>query len=137
MSRLLIDTTAYSAWVRGHASVRASLEQASALYMSVVVIGELRAGFRGGSRERRNESYLRDFLSVPRVQVVGIDEETTMPYAAIHDELRQRGTPVSPNDLWIAATAYQHGLRVLTLDEDFRKIPLVLVDYIAPRGAAT
>jgi len=132
MSRLLVDTSAYSAWVRGHPPVQEPVQRASEIYMSVIVLGELLAGFRGGSRRRENETFLRDFLSSPRVQVLGIDEETAEPYAAIQHELRQRGTPVSPNDLWIAATAYQHGLRVLTTDGDFRKIPQVLVDYIEP-----
>lgn len=132
MSRLLVDTSAYSAWVRGYAPVRDPIQQAGTLYMSVVVIGELLAGFRSGSRQRQNESWLRDFLSAPRVEIIPIDEDTTPPYAAICAELRRRGTPVSPNDLWIAASAYQHGLRVLTLDSDFRQIPHVLVDYIEP-----
>lgn len=60
---------------------------------------------------------------------------TVPPYAAIHHEFRRRGTPVSHNDMWIAATAYQHGLRVLTLDGGFQKIPQVLVDYIEPPQA--
>lgn len=48
-------------------------------------------------------------------------------YAVIHDYLRAHGTPVSPNDLWIAASAAQHGLVVITLDGDFERIPQVLV----------
>ena len=39
------------------------------------------------------------------------------------------------NDIWIAATAYQHGLRVLTLDRDFQKIPRVLVALVEPPKA--
>lgn len=136
MSRVLLDTSAYSAWVRGYAPVREPIEQADALYMSVVVIGELLGGFRGGSREKQNEVWLQDFLSSPRVDVLPVDEETAAPYAAIYAELRRRGTPVSANDLWIAATAYQHGLRVLTLDGDFRRIPHVLVDYVEPPTTA-
>lgn len=63
MSRLLVDTSAHSAWVRGCAPVREPIEQASTLHMSVVVIGELLGGFRGGSHQKQNEAYLRDFLS--------------------------------------------------------------------------
>jgi predicted nucleic acid-binding protein len=36
------------------------------------------------------------------------------------------------NDLWIAATAAQHGLTVVTLDADFDRIPHVLVDRFEP-----
>jgi tRNA(fMet)-specific endonuclease VapC len=132
MSRLLVDTSAYSAWARGYEPVRAPLQRAAELCLSVVVLGELQAGFRDGRRRQENEERLRQFLSSPRVQVLGIDEETVPPYAAIHHELKRRGTPIGLNDLWIAATAYQHGLRVFTLDGDFQKIPQVLVEYVPP-----
>jgi len=134
VSRLLVDTSAYSAWVRGYPPVQASMQQASGLYLSVIVLGELLAGFAGGARRKQNEDYLRSFVSSPRVEILPIDKETAIPYAGIHHELRRRGTPVSPNDLWLAATAYQHGLRVLTLDRDFLKIPQVLVELIEPPG---
>jgi predicted nucleic acid-binding protein len=39
---------------------------------------------------------------------------------------------VSPNELWIAASAWQHGLVVLTLDGDFSKIPQVIVRRFDP-----
>jgi tRNA(fMet)-specific endonuclease VapC len=132
MSRVLVDTSAYSAWVRGYPPVRVPMQEASGLCLSVVVLGELLAGFAGGARRRENEEHLRSFTSSPRVEVLRVDEETVTPYAAIQHELRRRGTPVSPNDLWIAATAYQHGLRVLTLDRDFLKIPQVIVELVAP-----
>lgn len=132
MSRLLVDTSAYSAWVKGLEPVKAPLQRAAEVYVSVVVLGELTAGFRAGNRSDANEERLRLFLAGPRVQVLGIDEGTVPTYAAIYHELRRRGTPVGLNDVWIAATAYQHGLRVLTLDTDFQKIPHVLVDLIEP-----
>jgi predicted nucleic acid-binding protein len=61
-----------------------------------------------------------------------IDEETSHRYAAIHDYLRRQGTPVSANDIWIAASAAQHGLRVVTIDGDFDRIPQVLVTKVDP-----
>jgi len=61
-----------------------------------------------------------------------LDEETAQRYAAIHDYLRRQGTPVSPNDLWIAASAAQHGLTVVTLNGDFDRIPQVFVRRLQP-----
>jgi tRNA(fMet)-specific endonuclease VapC len=132
LSRLLVDTSAYSGWAKGLEAVKGPLQRATELHVSVVVLEELQAAFQGGSRREANEERLRLFLSTPRVQIVGIDEATVPPYAAIYHELRRRGTPVGLNDIWIAATAYQHGLRVLTLDRDFQKIPQVLVDLVEP-----
>jgi predicted nucleic acid-binding protein len=47
--------------------------------------------------------------------------------------MRRAGTPVADHDLWIAATAMQYGLRLLTLDTDFLKISQIVVDLV---GAA-
>lgn len=128
MKRVLLDTSAYSALIRGHAGVQQALGEADEVALSVVVLGELRAGFLGGVRASSNEEVLRRFLEEPRVEVLDVDEETASRYAVIRDDLRRRGTPVSVNDIWIAASASQHGLRVLTTDRDFRQIPQVIAD---------
>ena len=132
MIRTLVDTSAYSAHLRNHPRVTQALREADEVYVSVVVLGELRAGFLRGSRAGANEDQLSGFLASPRVGVLPIDEETSRRYAVIHEYLRGRGTPVSPNDVWIAATAFQHGLHVLTTDSDFRQIPQIFVDDIEP-----
>ena len=73
---------------------------------------------------------LVEFLSTPRVNVYSLDGETSERYAAVWLHLRQQGTPVPTNDLWIAASAMQHGLAVLTADSHFLKIPQVLTRII-------
>lgn len=133
MSRVLVDTSAYSAFMRGDASVVATLQRAEQVYLNAIVLGELLAGFRKGSRRQQNEDGLRRFLDSPRVDVLDIDDETAERYALILDTLRRAGTPVATHDLWIAATAMQYGLRLVTLDSDFLKIPQIVVDLGTPR----
>lgn len=132
MSRILLDTSAYAAFLRDHPRVKAAVREAAEVFLSPIVLGELRAGFLKGSRPAENEKRLAEFLASPRCHVPAIDEETSHRYAVIHDYLRRQGTPVSPNDLWIAASAAQHGLRVVTLDGDFDRIPQVLVTKVEP-----
>lgn len=132
MSRLLLDTSAYSAIRRGDERLRELTREAQEIHLSPIVLGELRAGFRKGERQSANEALLLEFLASPRCHVPVIDEETSHRYAAIHCYLRQQGTPVSPNDIWIAASAAQHGLRVVTLAGDFDRIPQVLVTKLEP-----
>lgn len=132
MSRVLLDTSAYAAFFRDHAGVKREVREASEIHLSPIVLGELRSGFLKGARREQNEKELREFLASPRCGVPAIDEETSHRYAAIHDYLRRSGTPVSPNDLWIAASAAQHGLTVVTLNGDFDAIPQVLVRKFEP-----
>jgi len=132
MSRLLLDTSAYAAFFRDHPGVKAEVQEASELFLSPIVLGELRSGFLKGGRRDENEKELQEFLASPRCAVPVIDEDTAHRYAAIHNYLRRKGTPVSPNDLWIAASAAQHGLTVVTLDGDFDMIPQVLVRKFEP-----
>jgi len=42
--------------------------------------------------------------------------------------LRRSGTPIPTNDIWIAASAMQFGLTVVTTDEHFRNVGEILVD---------
>jgi tRNA(fMet)-specific endonuclease VapC len=132
MSRLLVDTSAYAAFFRDHPGVKAAVQEASEVFLSPIVLGELRSGFLKGERREEHERQLQEFLASSRCFVPVIDDDTAHRYAVIHDYLRRQGTPVSPNDLWIAASAAQHGLSVITLDGDFDRIPLVLVQKFGP-----
>jgi tRNA(fMet)-specific endonuclease VapC len=132
MSRLLLDTTAYSAMRRGDRRLLEPMQEASEIVLTSVVLGELVYGFLGVKLEAQNRSLLREFLESDRVRVVAVDEETAERYAAIRDHLRRKGTPIPTNDLWIAASAAQHGLKLLCLDRHFKEVPQILVEYFEP-----
>ena len=129
MTRVMLDTSAYSAFMRGHGEIHRILQSAAEIYLCPIILGELLAGFTKGSHRRKNEGELEQFLSSPRVTLVDIDQGTAERYAVILDSLWKAGTPIPTNDLWIAASAMQHGLRLLTTDAHFQKVPQVIVDY--------
>jgi tRNA(fMet)-specific endonuclease VapC len=133
MSRVLLDTSAYSAMRRGDQRLAEPLQEASEVFLTSVVIGELLYGFVGGKVRERNLRLLREFLEAERVAVLPVDEETAERYALIRDYLRREGTPIPTDDLWIAASAAQHGLQLLTLDDHFESVPHILVNYLSPR----
>ncbi len=132
MTRLLLDSSAYIAFKKRHPEVIEALSEAEEIWISPIVLGELRAGFLQGSKGESNERELRMFLETPRVSTLTIDEETSYRYAIIRIALKKAGTPVAANDLWIAANAMQHGLPILTSDSDFQKIPQVIVRLFPP-----
>lgn len=132
MSRLLLDTSAYSAMRRGDKRLLAPIREAGEVYLTPVVIGELLFGFGGGGIEEQNRSLLREFLDSERVGVASVDEDTAERYAVIRDYLRRQGSPIPANDLWIAASAAQHGLLLMTLDSHFKNVPHILVEHFEP-----
>ena len=128
MTRILLDTSAYSALRRGHPEVVRKVRQAEEIAVNPIVLGELLAGFRRGKRRRKNEEELQAFLLSPRVTVANVDPDTAERYGVILDSLRTAGTPIPTNDIWIAAGAMQHGLTLLTTDAHYRTVGQVLVE---------
>jgi len=61
-------------------------------------------------------------LLIQRSIVLPVDLDTTFHYARVRHELRQKGRPIPENDLWIAALASQHSLRIVSHDLHFDEV---------------
>jgi tRNA(fMet)-specific endonuclease VapC len=122
---LAIDANRYVDFCRGMPDVVDVLRRAPRIVVPFIVLAELRAGFRCGTRSQRNERNLIRFMQSPRVEVAFADEATTHFHASLFAELRRAGTPVPTNDLWIAALVLQHDLVLFTRDRHFDQIPHV------------
>jgi predicted nucleic acid-binding protein len=127
-NKVALDTSAFSVFLRGNEQVVRALQGADEITLTPVVLGELRAGFLMGKHRARNESVLKEFLASSRVRVRDIDEDTAERYAAIFAYLREQGTPIPTNDIWIAASAMQHGLKLITTDRHYLKLPQIIVE---------
>lgn len=93
------------------------------MFLPFVVLGELRAGFQVGARARGNERVLQRFLAKPSVEILFATEATTLHYANPYRQLREQGTPVPTNDLWIAALVVEHRLTLYSRDAHFEHLP--------------
>jgi predicted nucleic acid-binding protein len=132
MSRLTLDTSAYSAFKRGHPGVVGHLRRAEEILLPSIVLGELLGGFEAGSRTKRKREELRLFLESSRVRAVSIGQATAERYAVIYSSLRAIGQPIPTNDLWIAASAMEQGTELVTLDHDFTHVAQILVAVYEP-----
>ncbi len=119
---LALDTSAYSEFMRGDRNRVFQIQSAQSVVIPLIVIGELRGGFLMGSRSLQNEQTLQRFLNQPRVSVLNPDDATSHRYAQLVQQLRQQGTPIPTNDVWIAALSLQHNLVLCTSDGHFDHI---------------
>jgi len=127
----LMDTSAYSRMAASAPEARRAVTGPQKLLMSPIVLGELRAGYARGSRRDANEAQLNQFLGQTYVAVLPVTESTADFYADVLAGLLRRGRPIPTNDIWIAASALEHNLVVLTADDHFLKIEGLEVEFIA------
>jgi tRNA(fMet)-specific endonuclease VapC len=120
--RILLDSNAFSAFRRGNPFVTAQVTRAEEILLSVVVAGELLAGFHRGSRYQENVRALHAFIEDPNVVVLQITWSTAELFGRISGALRLRGTPIPTNDIWLAAHAMEAGASLLSADRHFSYI---------------
>ncbi|MBI5244287.1 MAG: type II toxin-antitoxin system VapC family toxin [Elusimicrobia bacterium] len=123
MTRVLLDTNAYAAFCSGDRRMLDILAGAEAVYLSVIVLGELHAGFRGSGRREENERILGEFLAKPTVSSLLLTLDTAEIFGEIKDRLKRAGTPIPVNDLWLAAQAVETGSVLVSYDAHFRSVP--------------
>jgi len=125
--KVALDTNRLTDLFRGDRALADELGQCDEVWIPLIVLGEIKAGFRGGDRSAENEALLRTLLAKPTVQILFPGRETAEHYARLFVQLKHAGTPVPDNDLWIAALVLEHDLRLITRDVHFRRIPQLLL----------
>jgi len=120
--RVAVDTNRLTDLLRGDARLAERLGACDEVWVPLMVLGEIKAGFHGGTQRHRNEALLQRFLAKATVSVLLPGRETAEHYARIFVQLRRAGTPVPDNDLWIAALALEHDLTLITRDRHFERI---------------
>jgi tRNA(fMet)-specific endonuclease VapC len=114
---MILDTNALSAFADDVPGAVQQVGAADELYVPTIVLGEYRFGIATSRRRREYEAWLargRAFWNI-----LPVVEDTATHYAVIQQELKNSGTPLPANDVWIAAIARQQDLPILTRDEHF------------------
>ena len=122
MKNILVDTSAYGRLLSGDKRILDPLATAETVFFSVIVMGELMEGFRGGSKYRENRSELSRLLQKPTVKSLDVSSETAEIFAQVKHALRLAGNPIPINDIWIASQVLETGSVLVTFDEHFRKV---------------
>jgi len=113
--KYLLDSDVFSLMVKGRdPSVQERLTRLKSgeAMLSVVTCGEFHYGVMHAPisvlRDQRAKR-LMDFFGV-----LPLDQDAALAYGRIRADLRARGTPIGPNDLWQAALAQAKGLTLVT-----------------------
>ncbi len=122
MKKILLDTNAYVSYLAGDHAVLNALAESEIIYMSIFVLGELYAGFKGGNQEVENHQILQTFIRKPSVNILEADQETAEIFGEVKNNLKTAGAPLPINDVWIGAHAMETGSIIVTYDRHFSKI---------------
>jgi tRNA(fMet)-specific endonuclease VapC len=124
--RVALDTNRLTDLFQGDAELAEFLATCDEVWIPLIVLAEIKAGFYGGTQQHRNEVLLRKFMAKPTVGMLLPGRETAEQYARLFVQLKRAGTPVPDNDLWIAALALENDLALITRDRHFDNIPQLL-----------
>ncbi|MEO5965205.1 MAG: type II toxin-antitoxin system VapC family toxin [Candidatus Limnocylindrales bacterium] len=93
------------------------------LGVSVITIGELRAGVLAAADLETRDRRLATMAAALALEPIPIDETVAAAWARLRVTLRDLGIRLGVNDSWIAATAMSLGVPVVTQDEDYVRVP--------------
>ena len=114
---MILDTNAVSAFFEDVPAVCVVVGESEVLAVPSIVLGEYRFGLSSSRLRAELEAKLGRLERL--ADVLCVDAETAQHYAAIRRELKDAGTPIPDNDLWVAALVRQHGMPLLSNDAHF------------------
>ena len=122
---LILDTSAVIRLFKGTSrEIGRAVAGAASIVIPLATYAELQSGFerQGAMRERQ---LLDSLLSTPGASVHHPDERTGVFYAKIFNLLREKGTMIPTNDIWIAAEALAIGGVLYSSDRHFGSVALL------------
>jgi len=129
----LLDTDICSAYLRGNRQVaNRVLLHTGGVYINTIVLGELLTWVLRAnsppSRKQGLDKFLRD------VTILDVTSDVATKFGEVRAELFDRGLPMPPMDLMIAATALVSNFTLVTHNTGhYRNVPnLRMVDWLIP-----
>jgi predicted nucleic acid-binding protein len=121
VTRGLGDTSLFVARESGRPLAETDLPDE--ITVSVITIGELRAGVLAAADVRTRDRRLATLVEALNFDPVPVDQAVAEAWARLRVLLRDAGLRMPVNDSWIAATALVLGVPVITQDDDYRGLP--------------
>ena len=128
MTQGLADTSVFIASETGR-PLRVD-ELPNQLAVSVITIGELRAGVLAANDVDARDRRLATLTAALTLDPVPVDEAVAQSWASLRIRLRDLGLRMPVNNSWIAATALALGIPVVTQDDDYVEVPGLAVVHV-------
>lgn len=127
MRFVLPDTNVIIDFLDGDRTFEKELSTAERILATPSVVAEFMSGISASKKDKEKKEAFDAFLENAAVELQPHDRETAIYYASIYRHLRMQGTPIPLGDVWLAASAMQHGATILTKDKHFSVIPVIPV----------
>lgn len=121
MTAGIADTSVFIARESGRALDASAIPDE--LAVSIITIGELRAGVLAAVDVDTRDRRLATFSAAQALDPIPIDEPVADSWARLRIVLRDSGQRMPVNDSWIAATAIALGVAIVTQDDDYVEVP--------------
>ena len=125
MTRALADTSLFIARESGRRF--AEIDLPDELAISVITLGELRAGVLAATDISTRDRRLATLAEVMTIDAVPIDQPVAEMWARLRLLLRDAGRRMPVNESWIAATAMTLGVPVVTQDDHYAEVVSLVV----------
>ena len=126
MPGLMLDTNVLIRFLRGDEPFSENVESCESVVIHPVVYAEFLSGVDHATKHgvvlRRQ---LESFLDAPAVTLADVGSVTAIYYSKIYRHLQKSGHMIPQNDIWIAASALEHGFELATHDAHFSFVPML------------
>ena len=126
-SKLLIDACVVIEVMNSNQIFLKKITAAGDSTISTTVLGELFTGVYRAANKEKQMKKLNDFLTT--CAILNVDSKTYEHFGDVYAALLNKGKPIPTNDVWIAASAKQDGLTLITKDKHFAEIEGLDVEF--------
>src|SRR5438128_1601123 len=113
----LVDSSVLVPFLKQDAVISQKLANLANFYISSIALGELYYGAERSAHVERNLAEVDKLASA--TSLLTVNGETAKRYSLLRRMQEMKGRMLPDNDLWIAATAFQYGLTLVTRDRHF------------------
>ena len=122
MKQVTLDTNICIEILNGNESTIKKLKKYSVICLPIIVCGELLFGAKNSRRKKSNERNFESFID--SCVVLNTNSLVAKEYATIRKKLKDKGTPIPENDIWIAAICKVNDIVLVTRDKHFKMLKI-------------